>query len=164
MYHFLSGYTSKLAGTERGVTSPQATFSTCFGSPFLPLDASRYAEMLGEKIEKHDAKVFLVNTGWTGGEYGVGKRMNLGYTRAMIQSALSGELAKTETAKHDIFGLEVPLHVPGVPDEVLMPEQTWADKGAYKAKAIELANEFKANFKKFDSVSEDIINLGGPIA
>lgn len=164
MYHFLSGYTSKLAGTERGVTSPQATFSTCFGSPFLPLDASRYAEMLGEKIEKHDAKVFLVNTGWTGGEYGVGKRMNLGYTRAMIQAALSGELAKTETAKHDIFGLEVPLHVPGVPDEVLMPEQTWADKAAYKAKAIELANEFKANFKKFESVSEDIINLGGPIA
>lgn len=164
MYHFLSGYTSKLAGTERGVTSPQATFSTCFGSPFLPLDASRYAEMLGEKIEKHDAKVFLVNTGWTGGEYSVGKRMNLGYTRAMIQAALNGELAKTETAKHDIFGLEVPLHVPGVPDEVLMPEQTWADKAAYKAKAIELANEFKANFKKFDSVSEDIINLGGPIA
>ncbi|PIE94314.1 phosphoenolpyruvate carboxykinase (ATP) [Bacillus fungorum] len=164
MYHFLSGYTSKLAGTERGVTSPQATFSTCFGSPFLPLDASRYAEMLGEKIEKHDAKVFLVNTGWTGGEYGVGKRMNLGYTRAMIQAALSGELAKTETAKHDIFGLEVPLHVPGVPDEVLMPEQTWADKAAYKVKAIELANEFKANFKKFESVSEDIINLGGPIA
>lgn len=164
MYHFLSGYTSKLAGTERGVTSPQATFSTCFGSPFLPLDASRYAEMLGEKIEKHDAKVFLVNTGWTGGEYGVGKRMNLGYTRAMIQAALNGELTKTETAKHDIFGLEVPLHVPGVPDEVLMPEQTWADKAAYKAKAIELANEFKANFKKFDSVSEDIINLGGPIA
>ncbi|MES5952136.1 phosphoenolpyruvate carboxykinase (ATP) [Bacillus fungorum] len=164
MYHFLSGYTSKLAGTERGVTSPQATFSTCFGSPFLPLDASRYAEMLGEKIEKHDAKVFLVNTGWTGGEYGVGKRMNLGYTRAMIQAALSGELAKTETAKHDIFGLEVPLHVPGVPDEVLMPEQTWADKAAYKAKAIELANEFKENFKKFESVSEDIINLGGPIA
>ncbi|MBJ8055196.1 phosphoenolpyruvate carboxykinase (ATP) [Bacillus cereus] len=164
MYHFLSGYTSKLAGTERGVTSPQATFSTCFGSPFLPLDASRYAEMLGEKIEKHDAKVFLVNTGWTGGEYGVGKRMNLGYTRTMIQAALSGELAKAETAKHDIFGLEVPRHVPGVPDEVLMPEQTWADKDAYKAKAIELANEFKENFKKFDSVSEDIINLGGPIA
>ena len=164
MYHFLSGYTSKLAGTERGVTSPQATFSTCFGSPFLPLDASRYAEMLGEKIEKHDAKVFLVNTGWTGGEYGVGKRMNLGYTRAMIQAALSGELAKAETAKHDIFGLEVPRHVPGVPDEVLMPEQTWADKDAYKAKAIELANEFKENFTKFDSVSENIINLGGPIA
>ncbi|WP_439874347.1 phosphoenolpyruvate carboxykinase (ATP) [Bacillus mycoides] len=164
MYHFLSGYTSKLAGTERGVTSPQATFSTCFGSPFLPLDASRYAEMLGEKIEKHDAKVFLVNTGWTGGEYGVGKRMNLGYTRAMIQAALSGELAKAETVKHNIFGLEVPLHVPGVPDEVLMPEQTWADKDAYKVKAIALANEFKANFKKFDSVSEDIINLGGPIA
>ncbi|MDM5156934.1 phosphoenolpyruvate carboxykinase (ATP) [Bacillus sp. DX1.1] len=164
MYHFLSGYTSKLAGTERGVTSPQATFSTCFGSPFLPLDASRYAEMLGEKIEKHDAKVFLVNTGWTGGEYGVGKRMNLGYTRAMVQAALNGELDNAETAKHDIFGLEVPLHVPGVPDEVLMPEQTWADKAAYNAKANELAGKFKENFKKFDTVSENIIKLGGPIA
>ena len=164
MYHFLSGYTSKLAGTERGITSPQATFSTCFGSPFLPLDASRYAEMLGEKIEKHDAKVFLVNTGWTGGEYGVGKRMNLGYTRAMVQAALNGELDNAETVKHDIFGLEVPLHVPGVPDEVLMPEQTWADKSAYKAKAIELAGEFTENFKKFENVSENMIKLGGPIA
>lgn len=162
MYHFLSGYTSKLAGTERGVTSPQATFSTCFGSPFLPLPASRYAELLGEKIEKHNAEVFLVNTGWTGGVYGVGKRMNLKYTRAMVQAALNGELANVETNKDSIFGLEIPLHVPGVPDEVLIPEKTWADKEEYKKTAIELASKFKENFKKFANVSEDIISAGGP--
>lgn len=164
MYHFLSGYTSKLAGTERGVTSPQATFSTCFGSPFLPLNASRYAEMLGEKIDKHNAQVFLVNTGWTGGEYGVGKRMNLAYTRAMVQAALHGELNNAETMKDDIFGLEIPLHVPGVPDEVLTPEKTWADKEAYKAKALELAGKFQENFKKFTNVSEETVKLGGPLA
>ncbi|MFX3623726.1 MAG: phosphoenolpyruvate carboxykinase (ATP) [Ectobacillus sp.] len=164
MYHFLSGYTSKLAGTERGITSPQATFSTCFGSPFLPLNASRYAEMLGEKIEKHDARVFLINTGWTGGEYGTGKRMNLAYTRAMVQAALNGELDNEETVKDSIFGLEIPLHVPGVPDEVLMPEKTWADKEAYRAKALELAAKFKENIKKFSCVSEETIKLGGPLA
>jgi phosphoenolpyruvate carboxykinase (ATP) len=164
MYHFLSGYTSKLAGTERGITSPQATFSTCFGSPFLPLNASRYAEMLGEKIEKHDAKVFLVNTGWTGGEYGVGSRMKLAYTRAMVQAALNGELENVETVKDEIFGLEVPLHVPGVPDDVLMPEKTWTDKEAYKQKALELAGKFKKNFEKFTNVPETIVKLGGPIA
>ncbi|WP_342045065.1 phosphoenolpyruvate carboxykinase (ATP) [Bacillus sp. OTU530] len=164
MYHFLSGYTSKLAGTERGITSPQVTFSTCFGSPFLPLNASRYAEMLGEKIEKHNANVFLVNTGWTGGEYGVGQRMNLSYTRAMVKAALNGELDNVETGKDDIFGLEIPLHVPGVPDGVLMPEQTWADKEAYKAKALDLASKFKENFKKFTGVSEEIVELGGPLS
>jgi len=162
MYHFLSGYTSKLAGTERGITSPQVTFSTCFGSPFLPLDASRYAEMLGEKIEKHNAKVFLVNTGWTCGEYGVGQRMNLSYTRAMVKAALNGELDHVETKKDDIFGLEIPLHVPGVPDDVLIPERTWSDKDAYKAKALDLASKFNENFEKFTSVSEDIVKLGGP--
>ncbi|WP_175640387.1 phosphoenolpyruvate carboxykinase (ATP) [Metabacillus schmidteae] len=163
MYHFLSGYTSKLAGTERGVTSPEVTFSTCFGSPFLPLDASRYAEMLGEKIDKHDANVFLVNTGWTGGEYGVGHRMNLSYTRGMVRAALNGELDNVETGKDDIFGLEIPLHVPGVPDDVLIPEKTWSDKEAYKAKALDLAGKFNENFKKFTSVSEDIVKLGGPL-
>lgn len=163
MYHFLSGYTSKLAGTERGVTSPQATFSTCFGSPFLPLHASRYANMLGEKIEKHGVKVFLVNTGWTGGEYGIGKRMNLAYTRAMVQAALSGELDRTETVKDDIFGLDIPLHVPGVPDDVLTPKKTWADPAAYKVKALELAAQFKENFKKFKTVPERTVKLGGPM-
>jgi phosphoenolpyruvate carboxykinase (ATP) len=163
MYHFLSGYTSKLAGTERGITSPQVTFSTCFGSPFLPLNASRYAEMLGEKIEKHNAKVFLVNTGWTGGEYGVGQRMNLSYTRAMVKAALNGELDNVETGKDDIFGLEIPLQVPGVPDNVLIPEKTWTDKEAYKAKALDLASKFNENFIKFTSVSEEIVKLGGPL-
>ncbi|WNS74674.1 phosphoenolpyruvate carboxykinase (ATP) [Bacillus sp. DTU_2020_1000418_1_SI_GHA_SEK_038] len=164
MYHFLSGYTSKLAGTERGITSPQATFSTCFGSPFLPLPATEYAEMLGKKIDEHNAKVFLVNTGWTGGEYGVGNRMKLAYTRAMVQSALEGELNNVETIKDEIFGLEIPLHVPGVPDEVLQPSKTWADQAAYDEKAKELASKFRENFKKFSNVSAEIEEQGGPIA
>ncbi len=164
MYHFLSGYTSKLAGTERGVTSPEATFSTCFGSPFLPLPATRYAEMLGDKISEHDAQVYLVNTGWTGGEYGVGSRMKLSYTRAMIQAALEGELNHVETVKDEIFGLNIPLHVPGVPDEVLQPSKTWSDQKAYEKKAKELADKFKQNFTKFKDVSSAIREKGGPIA
>ena len=164
MYHFLSGYTSKLAGTERGVTSPEATFSTCFGSPFLPLPATRYAEMLGEKISQHNASVFLVNTGWTGGAYGVGSRMKLSYTRAMVQAALEGELTNVETKKDDIFGLEIPLHVPGVPDHVLHPNQTWSNQEAYQEKAKELARKFRTNFTKFANVSTDISEKGGPIA
>lgn len=164
MYHFLSGYTSKLAGTERGITSPQATFSTCFGSPFLPLAATRYAEMLGEKIDEHNAKVFLVNTGWTGGEYGTGSRMKLAFTRAMVQAALEGELNNVETVKDEIFGLEIPLHVPGVPDDVLQPIKTWSDKEAYYTKANELAGKFRANFKKFSSVPSQIEEKGGPTA
>ncbi|WP_057915629.1 phosphoenolpyruvate carboxykinase (ATP) [Peribacillus muralis] len=164
MFHFLSGYTSKLAGTERGVTSPEATFSTCFGSPFLPLPAQRYAEMLGDKIDEHSAKVYLVNTGWTGGAYGTGSRMKLAYTRAMVQAALEGELSNIETVKDEIFGLDIPLHVPGVPDEVLQPIKTWADPAAYKQSATDLAAQFRANFKKFGSVPSEIEELGGPIA
>ena len=164
MYHFLSGYTSKLAGTERGITSPQATFSTCFGSPFLPLAATRYAEMLGEKIDEHNAKVFLVNTGWTGGEYGTGSRMKLAYTRAMVQAALEGELNNVETVKDEIFGLDIPAHVPGVPDDVLQPVKTWNDKEAYYAKANELAGKFRENFKKFTNVPSVIEEKGGPTA
>ncbi|OZM56129.1 phosphoenolpyruvate carboxykinase (ATP) [Lottiidibacillus patelloidae] len=160
MYHFLSGYTSKLAGTERGVTSPEATFSTCFGSPFLPLPAARYAEMLGEKIDQYNAKVFLVNTGWSGGEYGVGKRMELAYTRAMVQAALEGELNAVEMVTDDIFGLRIPAHCPGVPDDVLIPKKTWADEAAYEVKAKELASKFKENFKKFTNVSEEIKKAG----
>ncbi|MGD6816984.1 phosphoenolpyruvate carboxykinase (ATP) [Metabacillus sp. 84] len=163
MYHFLSGYTSKLAGTERGITSPQATFSTCFGSPFLPLPAQAYAEMLGQKIEAHNADVYLVNTGWTGGEYGTGKRMKLEYTRAMVQAALEGELASSEMLMDDIFGLRIPAHVPGVPDEVLIPSRTWSDKEAYKMKARQLAEKFKHNFTKFTSVRQEISDLGGPL-
>ncbi|KMY55122.1 MULTISPECIES: phosphoenolpyruvate carboxykinase (ATP) [Bacillaceae] len=162
MYHFLSGYTSKLAGTERGVTSPQVTFSTCFGSPFLPLEATRYAEMLGEKIDEHNVQVFLVNTGWTGGEYGVGSRMKLAYTRAMVQAALEGELNNVETYTTKTFGLQIPLHVPGVPDEVLIPRKAWADEDAFMTKAAELAGKFRENFKKFNNVSKEIIELGGP--
>jgi phosphoenolpyruvate carboxykinase (ATP) len=160
MYHFLSGYTSKLAGTERGVTSPEATFSTCFGAPFLPLPAARYAEMLGEKIDQHDVEVYLVNTGWSGGSYGVGKRMNLKYTRAMVQAALSGELRTVETKTDDIFGLHIPLHIPGVPDQVLQPRETWEDKAAYDIKAKELATNFKNNFSKFAAVSDRIKDAG----
>ncbi|RHW40825.1 phosphoenolpyruvate carboxykinase (ATP) [Neobacillus notoginsengisoli] len=163
MYHFLSGYTSKLAGTERGITSPQATFSTCFGAPFLPLPANRYAEMLGEKILEHNVQVFLVNTGWTGGEYGTGSRMKLAYTRAMIQAALEGELNNTETIRDEIFGLLVPLHVPGVPDEVLQPEKTWEDPEAYRQKANELAEKFRENFRKFVSANPEIAEKGGPL-
>jgi phosphoenolpyruvate carboxykinase (ATP) len=163
MYHFLSGYTSKLAGTERGVTSPEATFSTCFGAPFLPLPATRYAEMLGQKVLEHNANVFLVNTGWTGGEYGTGSRMKLSYTRAMVQAALEGELNNVETVQDEIFGLNIPVHVTGVPDEVLQPQKTWADKASYEAKAKELAAKFRDNFKKFTDVPAEIIEKGAPL-
>ncbi|MBU5467194.1 phosphoenolpyruvate carboxykinase (ATP) [Virgibacillus sp. MSJ-26] len=160
MYHFLSGYTSKLAGTERGITEPEATFSTCFGAPFLPLAPSTYAEMLGEKIEQHDAKVFLVNTGWTGGAYGVGHRMKLSYTRAMVHAALEGELNSVETITDEVFGLKIPLHVPGVPDDVLIPRNTWTDKAAYDQAAQKLATQFYENFTQFSYASEDIKKAG----
>ena len=163
MYHFLSGYTSKLAGTERGITSPVATFSTCFGSPFLPLPATRYAQMLGQKIDEHNVHVYLVNTGWTGGEYGIGSRMKLSYTRAMVQAALVGELNHIESVRDEIFGLDVPLHVPGVPDEVLQPSKTWKDKEAYRIKARQLAKKFQDNFNKFANVPKEIAQKGGPL-
>ncbi|WP_010532322.1 phosphoenolpyruvate carboxykinase (ATP) [Lentibacillus jeotgali] len=160
MYHFLSGYTSKLAGTERGVTQPQATFSACFGSPFLPLAPAKYAEMLGDKIDQYNSSVFLVNTGWTGGSYGAGERIKLSYTRAMVHAALEGELNNIETVTDDIFGLEAPMHVPGVPDDVLVPRNTWADKNAYDAEAKGLAMKFHDNFSKFTKVTEEIRNAG----
>ena len=162
MYHFLSGFTSKLAGTEAGLgTEPQATFSTCFGAPFLPLKASVYARMLRDRIDRHDAQVFLVNTGWTGGPYGVGKRMDLPYTREMVSAATSGKLNDVATKLHPIFNLEVPLSCPGVPDEVLDPQATWSDPQAYDEKARELARMFVENFKKFESdVGPDILRAG----
>ncbi|KOO46765.1 phosphoenolpyruvate carboxykinase (ATP) [Priestia koreensis] len=163
MYHFLSGYTSKLAGTERGITSPVATFSTCFGSPFLPRRAGEYAKMLGEMIDQHNVSVYLVNTGWTGGEYGVGQRMKLQYTRSMVQAALEGELRNAETVQDQIFGLQVPTHVPGVPDEVLQPAKAWKDPQAYEVKAQELAMKFKDNFKHFSEGLDAIKNAGGPL-
>ena len=160
MYHFLSGYTSKLAGTERGVTEPEATFSTCFGAPFLPLAPRVYAEMLGEKIVKHNAKVYLVNTGWSGGVYGVGKRMNLGYTRAMVSAAVNGLLDNVNYVQDDIFGLNIPTQVPDVPEEVLQPRNTWANKEEYDAKAKELASLFVKNFANFEGLSKEILNAG----
>src|SRR5690625_4170174 len=159
MYHFLSGYTSKLAGTERGVTEPEPTFSTCFGAPFLPLAPAVYAEMLGEKIVEYDVNVYLVNTGWTGGPYGVGNRIKLAYTRAMIHAALNGELDKVKTVTDDIFGLHVPTEISNVPKEVLLPKQTWGDKEAYNKEAKKLALAFHENFNHFD-VSEDIKSAG----
>ncbi|KHE67057.1 phosphoenolpyruvate carboxykinase (ATP) [Halobacillus sp. BBL2006] len=161
MYHFLSGYTSKLAGTERGITEPQATFSACFGSPFLPLAPSTYAEMLGEKIDQFNADVYLVNTGWTGGAYGEGSRMKLSYTRSMIQAALEGELSSVETYTDPFFGLSIPTHCPGVPDDVLIPKKTWDNPDQYDEHAKELANKFHKNFKKFVYASEDI-KMAGP--
>lgn len=161
MYHFLSGYTSKLAGTERGVTEPTATFSACFGSPFLPLAPSTYAEMLGKKIDMFDTNVFLINTGWTGGSYGVGERIKLSFTRAMVHSALEGELNSIETITDEIFGLQIPAHVPGVPDELLVPKQTWGNKEAYVKEAQSLALKFHENFNKF-TLASDTIKKAGP--
>ncbi|BDH62681.1 phosphoenolpyruvate carboxykinase [ATP] [Lysinibacillus sp. PLM2] len=163
MYHFLSGFTSKLAGTERGVTEPEPVFSTCFGSPFLPLPATRYAEMLGEKIDTHGAQVFLVNTGWTGGEYGVGNRMKLSYTRTMVRAAIDGKLNNVETIQDSVFGLHIPTAIEGVPSEVLNPRDAWADKEAYDQKAAYLAGLFKENFKKFGDVSNEIAKKGAPL-
>ncbi|WP_042429267.1 phosphoenolpyruvate carboxykinase (ATP) [Geomicrobium sp. JCM 19039] len=160
MYHFLSGYTSKLAGTERGVTEPEATFSSCFGAPFLPRHASVYAEMLGEKIDQHDVNVFLVNTGWNAGGYGVSERIPLSFTRAMVQAALEGELDHVDTTADPFFGLHIPTRVPGVPDEVLQPKSTWNDPAAYDEKAKELARKFKENFARFSHVSDDIRKAG----
>ena len=159
MYHFISGYTAKVAGTEAGVTEPQTVFSACFGAPFLPLHPTKYAEMLGEKIENTDVNVWLVNTGWSGGAYGTGERMSLKYTRAMITAALEGELNEVDYQKDDIFGLNMPTSCPNVPDELLNPKNTWEDKNAFDNKANELACEFIENFKKYeDSASEAIKN------
>jgi phosphoenolpyruvate carboxykinase (ATP) len=164
MYHFLSGYTARVAGTERGVVEPQATFSTCFGAPFLPLHPSVYATLLGQKIEQHGADVWLVNTGWTGGPYGVGRRMPIAYTRAMISAALSGELARVPVRTDPIFGLRVPTACPGVPAEALDPRGTWADGAAYDAQARKLAAMFDQNFAAYaDEVSAEV-RAAGPRA
>lgn len=160
MYHFLSGYTSKLAGTERGVTEPEATFSTCFGAPFLPRPAHVYAEMLGKKMMEHDVQVYLVNTGWTGGAYGVGNRMNLKFTRAMVSAAIAGELKEVSYTQDPIFGLHIPNECPNVPSELLQPRNTWKDQAAYDQKAKELAERFQQNFAKFQGVSAEVQEAG----
>ncbi|MGH7443536.1 MAG: phosphoenolpyruvate carboxykinase (ATP) [Longimicrobiales bacterium] len=163
MYHFLSGYTAKVAGTERGVTEPKATFSTCFGAPFLPLPPSTYATMLGQKLEQHNAQCWLVNTGWTGGPYGVGERVKLAYTRAMVEAALRGELKDVATVQDPVFGLNVPQHVADVPDDVLQPRDTWPDSDAYDRQAQKLAAMFRENFEKHvDNVSE-AVKRAGPV-
>jgi phosphoenolpyruvate carboxykinase (ATP) len=160
MYYFLSGYTAKVAGTERGVTEPQATFSSCFGGVFLVWHPTRYAELLGDLIDQHKANVWLVNTGWSGGAYGVGKRMKLGYTRAMVQAALSGALDGTKTRTDPVFGLAVPQAVPSIPAEILDPRGTWVDAAAYDAQAKKLAEMFRKNFEKFGSVATKIRDAG----
>ncbi len=161
MYHFLSGYTAKLAGTERGVTEPKATFSACFGAPFLARHPGVYAEMLGESLRREGARVWLVNTGWTGGPYGTGKRMSLKHTRTMVSAALAGELDDVETKMDPVFGLHVPTAVPGVPAEVLHPRATWKDADAYDAQAAKLADMFRSNFVQFaDRVPDEVKNAG----
>ena len=162
MYHFLSGYTAKVAGTERGITEPKATFSACFGEPFMVRPPTDYAQMLGERLDASGAAVYLVNTGWTGGPYGTGRRMDLGHTRAMIDAALSGALADAETRVDPVFGLAVPLHVPGVPDGVLDPRATWADGDAYDAKAAELARMFADNFERYAADLPEAVRDAGP--
>jgi len=162
-YHFISGYTAKVAGTEAGIDEPLPSFSACFGAPFMPLHPTRYAEMLSKKMQEAGVNVWLVNTGWTGGPYGTGSRMKLKYTREMISSALEGLLDQVEFEQHEIFGLHMPKECPNVPDEVLNPKQTWADQEAYDKKAMTLAKSFKDNFKQFeDYANEEIIN-GGPL-
>ncbi len=160
MYHFVSGYTSKLAGTERGITEPQSAFSTCYGAPFLPLPASLYADMLGKKIDTHKTNVYLVNTGWSGGPYGVGKRMSIKNTRAMVTAALNGELETVEYVNDPFFNVDVPKSCPGVPSEVLNPKDTWADKAEYDKVAQNLADAFVKNFGKYKDMPQSIVEAG----
>ena len=164
MYHFLSGYTAKVAGTEKGVTEPKATFSTCFGAPFMVLHPTVYAKFLGEKIARHNAKVWLVNTGWTGGPYGVGSRMKIAHTRGMITAALSGALDNVPYQTDPIFNLDVPQSVPGVPPEVLSPRRTWKSSADYDAQAHKLAQMFMDNFKAFEAEAAPDVRAAGPKA
>ncbi len=164
MYHFISGYTAKVAGTEAGVTEPQTTFSACFGKVFLPLHPAKYAEMLGKKMKEHQVNVWLVNTGWTGGAYGTGSRMKLSYTRAMITAALNGALAGVEFEQHPVFGLQMPTTCPNVPSEILNPRNTWSNAAEYDQKANELAQKFIKNFEQYaDGVSAEIV-AAAPVA
>lgn len=158
MYHFISGYTAKVAGTEEGITEPKTAFSACFGAPFLPLHPTKYAEMLGQKMKEQDVHVWLINTGWSGGAYGEGERISLKYTRAMISAALNGELDNVDYQTQDVFGLSMPTTCPNVPDEILDPKNTWTDKNAYDVKANQLAEKFVANFENYrDGANEEIL-------
>jgi phosphoenolpyruvate carboxykinase (ATP) len=162
LYHFLSGYTAKVAGTEAGVTEPGATFSTCFAAPFLPLHPTRYAEMLGERMQAHGSQVWLVNTGWTGGPPGQGSRINLGCTRAMVQAILGGGLAEVSFVPDPVFGVAVPNACPGVPPELLRPRNTWKNPADYDAKARQLANLFQTNFKNYAAQVSEAVRQAGP--
>jgi phosphoenolpyruvate carboxykinase (ATP) len=162
MYHFISGYTAKLAGTEVGIREPQATFSTCFGAPFMPRHPGVYAGMLGERLDRYDVPVWLVNTGWTGGPYGTGERMNITYTRQMVRAALSGALDDVPTRTDPVFGVEVPVRCPDVPARVLWPRDTWADKDAYDRQARKLARMFVDNFVQFEDGVSEQIRAAGP--
>jgi phosphoenolpyruvate carboxykinase (ATP) len=162
MYHFLSGYTAKLAGTERGVTEPVAVFSTCFGAPFMPLHPHVYADLLGEKIVEHDVDCWLVNTGWSGGPYGVGQRISISHTRAMIRAALKGDLNNVGYSPDNIFGLHMPTRCPEVPSQILNPKNTWQDSEAYDRKGQELAKLFRDNFQRFSSEVSDAVRASGP--
>lgn len=165
MYHFISGYTAKVAGTEAGVTEPQTTFSACFGKAFLPLHPTKYAELLGKKMKENQVNVWLINTGWTGGPYGVGSRMKLAYTRAMITAALNGELNTVKFEEHPVFGLSMPLSCPQVPAEILNPRNTWTDKSAYDTKANELALAFVKNFTQYaEGANEEILAAAPKVA
>lgn len=164
MYQFISGYTAKVAGTEAGVTEPRSTFSACFGAPFLPLHPGRYAAMLGEKLRRHEVKVWMINTGWTGGAYGTGNRIKLAYTRAMITAALEGRLDEVAYENHPVFGMAVPQSCPDVPAEILNPRNTWADKAAYDTAARSLAQQFIRNFEKYTAgVPEEILEAAPKI-
>ena len=149
MFYFLNGYTAKVAGTEKGLDQPKSVFSACFGQPFLPLHPKVYADLLGEKIDQHGSKVWLVNTGWTGGGYGVGSRMKLSHTRAMIHAAFDGSLDKVKYVEDEVFGLHIPTSCPNVPSEVLNPKNTWEDAAAYDAAAHELKRMFDENARSF---------------
>ena len=162
MYHFLSGYTAKVAGTERGVTEPKETFSACFGAPFLPRHPSAYATLLGKRIDRHGVQCWLVNTGWTGGPFGTGHRMRLSQTRAMVRAALAGRLDRVATEREPVFGLAVPTEVPDVPADVLLPRRTWADPAAYDAQAGRLADLFRKNFEQFQNQVQAEVREAGP--
>jgi phosphoenolpyruvate carboxykinase (ATP) len=164
MYHFISGYTAKVAGTEAGITEPVTVFSTCFGAPFLPLHPTRYAEMLGERMKANNVNIWLINTGWSGGAYGTGKRIKLRYTRAMIAAALNGALDRVDFVELPIFGLQTPTTCPNVPNEVLNPRNTWKDKDAYDTKAQTLANSFVENFEQYKAKANEEILAAAPKA
>ncbi len=160
MYHFISGYTAKVAGTERGVTEPSATFSACFGAPFMTLHPKEYANLLRKKLNKHGSDVWLINTGWTGGPYGVGKRMSIKDTRAIVTAVLEGTLKDVEYRTDPVFGFQVPLAVPGVDSAILEPRNTWEDKDAYDRKYHDLAERFIKNFAKYADEAPELVAAG----